>query len=61
MRGAVYAYIAEKLNLPESQVHMAHQTDIEILRKIYSLAIRSSSLEIHQWASDRRKKNGKTI
>jgi hypothetical protein len=49
-RGRAYRYIAHVLGIPEPEAHMAEQTDIEILRRIYKAARDATPEEIRAWA-----------
>jgi len=52
-RNRAYQYVAAMLGLPEPEVHMSVQSDIEILRRIYATAKAATPQMIRDWAKQR--------
>ena len=51
-RGRTYRFIADKLKLPEPDVHMAGQEDVATLRQIYAAAKATDPQAIRTWAKE---------
>lgn len=54
MRNRVYHYLAERLGLPEPEVHMARQDDLRTLKRIRATALLATAEEIRAWWKEGR-------
>lgn len=56
MRVRAYLFVADKLGVPEPDVHMGKCTDLEHLRSIYRVCQATNAVEIREWAKARKER-----